>query len=357
MKTDRRAASSRLNAIAAMAAMALALPFGALCANPGVPAGDVVIAQWNVENLYDTKDDPGTSGDDAFTPSGWTRWTEYRYRLKLTNIAEVVSAMKPDILCVEEVENREVLADLQEVLANAFGWPMKHIVHKNSSDPRALDCAMLSRIRPVRTKWLHAFKGLHISPCVEFDIDGASLVVIGNHWKSRVGNTKISDAKREVQADRIREEYQSRLKVDPALAIVVAGDFNDDMEDRIPHDVALFRTNMAEVVEAGDSLFCMSALLPPERRSTYFYNGNQNKSWHTFDTMNVSRGLLPDAVPASPWVADFDSYRVHADDRMRMGELEIPFPARRNTHGESPTYYYGYSDHFPLVLRLKRRGQ
>lgn len=335
-------------------ACAATLAFGASAA--ASQSGDIItIAQWNAENFYDTEDDPATSGDDAFTPAGWTRWTEARYRLKLTNVADVVSCMKPDILCIEEIENRRVLEDLQEVLANVFGWPMKHVVHRNSRDPRGLDCAMLCRFKPVKTKWLKSFSGLHDSPCVEFSISGYPLVVIGNHWKSRVGNKKVSDAKREVQADTVRNEYQARLAEDPALAIVVTGDFNDDMEDRIPRDCALFRTDMAEVLEKGDRLFCLSALLPEEGRRTFFYSGNQNKSWHSFDTINVSRGLLPDGLPASRWVVDCASYRVYAEDRMKLPETGAPYPARRNTHGEEQTYYYGYSDHFPVMVVLKKR--
>ncbi len=314
---------------------------------------EIRIAQWNVENFYDSEDDPESSGDDTHTPKGWARWTEPRYRLKLTNIADVVSCMKPDILCVEEVENRRVLEDLQEVLSNVFSWPMAYIVHKDSKDPRGLDCAMLSRIKPGRTKWITAYHGLHASPCVDFKIGGATLTVIGNHWKSRTGNAKISAAKREIQADKVRDEYRRRLAGDPAAAIIVTGDFNDDIEDRVPFECALFRTNMTEVLESGNSLFCLSALLPAAGRGTFFYSSA--KSWHSFDTINVSRGLLPDGVPASPWAVDLESYRIHAEDRMRMGEYGAPYPTRRNTHGESEVYYYGYSDHFPLAVTLRRR--
>lgn len=326
----------------------------AAASTPAPPRDAIVIAQWNAENFYDTEDDPDTSGDDPFSPGGWANWTEARYRLKLTNVADVVSAMKPDILCIEEVENIRVLQDLQEVLSASFQWPMEFVVHKDSRDPRALDCAMLSRIKPGKVKWLNAAPGLHASPCAEFKIDGATLTVIGNHWKSRTGNSKISAAKREVQADKVREEYLRRLEADPAAAIVATGDFNDDMEDRIPLDCAMFRTNMTEVLEGGDSLFCLSTLLQKEGCGTFFYS--QGKSWHSFDTINVSRGLLPEGKPASPWAVDFATYRIYVEDRMRMGEFGAPYPMRRgNTHGEGHTFFLGYSDHFPLVVTLRRR--
>lgn len=362
MMTRFPSLSNVILALAAACALLALLPRTAPAARASAAAGvsapllreAIVVAQWNAENFYDPADDPDTPGDDAYSPGGWANWTEARYRLKLTNIAEIASALKPDILCIEEVENRRVLEDLQEVFSGAFQWPMDFIVHKDSRDPRALDCAMLSRIRPGKTKWLNTTSGLHASPCVEFDIDGATLTVIGNHWKSRTGNAKISAAKREVQADKVREEYLRRLAEDPAAAIVVTGDFNDDMEDHIPLDCAMFRTNMTEVLEGGDSLFCLSSLLPKEGRGTFFYS--QGKSWHSFDTINVSRGLLPEGAPASPWTVDFGTYRVYAEDRMRMGEFGAPYPMRRgNTHGAGHTFFLGYSDHFPVVVTLRRR--
>ncbi len=357
MMTRRSGLSNFIEALALACLLPPLLPCAVQEASAAAPTtapprDAIVIAQWNAENFYDTEDDPDTSGDDPFSPGGWARWTEARYRLKLTNIADIVSAMKPDILCIEEVENLRVLQDLQEVLSESFQWPMEFVVHKDSRDPRALDCAMLSRIKPGKVKWLNAASGLHASPCAEFKIDGATLTVIGNHWKSRTGNSKISAAKREVQADKVREEYLRRLEADPAAAIVVTGDFNDSIGDRVPLDCAMFRTNITEVLEGGDSLFCLSALLPEDGRGTFFYLSA--KKWHSFDTINVSRGLLPEGNPASPWAVDFTTYRIYVEDRMRMGEYGAPYPTRRNTHGESPTYYTGYSDHFPLVVTLRR---
>lgn len=317
------------------------------------PDGSLVIAQWNLENLYDAVDDPATTGDDAFSPGGWARWTDYRYRLKLTNIAEIVSHIRPDILCVQEVENLGVLDDLREVLDNVFSWPMPYVVHKESPDPRGQECAILSRVVPRKAKWLNPGQYLHPSPCAEFSVGGRPLLVICNHWKSRTGNPKISAAKREVQADKVRDEYRRQLGKDPSLAILVTGDFNDSMDDRIPLECGPFRTNLVQVLEEGDSLFCLSSLLPKEARSTFFYS--QAKSWHSFDTMNVSRGLLPDGVPASPWQVDFASYRVYVEDKMKMGEFGAPYPTRQVGTKTGHVYHYGYSDHFPVVVTIRAR--
>ena len=44
---------------------------------------------YNVENLFDTADDPSTA-DDEFTPRGKKHWTKAKYTDKLLKIAEVI---------------------------------------------------------------------------------------------------------------------------------------------------------------------------------------------------------------------------------------------------------------------------
>ncbi len=106
-------------------------------------ASAYTIAFYNVENLFDTEDDPKTSDDD-FTPTGEKRWTEERYHKKLKNIAKVASAIDselPLLFGVCEVENLKVLTDLidEPNLKKAhYG-----IVHFDSPDTRGIDVALL----------------------------------------------------------------------------------------------------------------------------------------------------------------------------------------------------------------------
>ncbi len=351
---------NRTSILCVVAALAPLVPF----ARGDAPAAEargtnaapvqVTIAHWNVENLFDAEDDPDNKGDDEYTPRGWTRWTEARYRLKLTNLADIVSCMKPDILSMAEVENRRVLKDLSEVLDHVYGWPMTNIVHKDSPDQRGIDCAMISLHKPTRVTWIKTYTGQRESPMVDFEIAGRRLTVIGNHWKSRWGEKKVSDAVRSVMAEKVRRSYLHVLSEDPAAAILVTGDFNDNMDDPIPQESGGFCTNLAEVLSGeGTNLFCLSSLLPPDRRGTFFYS--QTKTWNSFDTMNVSRGLLEDGSPASPWVVLTNRYEVFVEERQRMGEYGAPFPFRRVGTRDSHKIYSGYSDHFPIRVTLEAR--
>src|SRR5262245_20812566 len=76
------------------------------------------IGFWNVENLYDTLDDPKKQ-DEEFLPWGDNAWTGSRYRTKLDHLAKVISEMGSDatpdglaILGLSEIENKNCLKDL-----------------------------------------------------------------------------------------------------------------------------------------------------------------------------------------------------------------------------------------------------
>ena len=76
------------------------------------------IAFYNVENLFDTINDPKTWDDDR-TPKGKDRWTSIIYNKKIENIARVISDIgseltnsSPSIIGLCEIENKRVLIDL-----------------------------------------------------------------------------------------------------------------------------------------------------------------------------------------------------------------------------------------------------
>ncbi|MDB4144903.1 endonuclease/exonuclease/phosphatase family protein, partial [Flavobacteriaceae bacterium] len=117
------------------------------------------IAFYNVENLFDTLDDPKTFDDDR-TPNGRDKWTEDIYLKKSKNIARVISEIgkdivgtSPSIIGLCEVENKKVLIDLinnKELKNQGYG-----IVHFDSPDERGVDVGLLfntNRFTPIFTK-------------------------------------------------------------------------------------------------------------------------------------------------------------------------------------------------------------
>ncbi len=114
---------------------------------------------YNVENLFDTGDDPLT--DDEFLPDGARRWNEKRYEAKLKSIGKVIMAAgnpgPPEIIGLCEVENRKVVDDL----LNASPLSRKYsfeIIHKDSDDPRGIDVCLIfqtNRLRLLTFRYLY----------------------------------------------------------------------------------------------------------------------------------------------------------------------------------------------------------
>lgn len=78
------------------------------------PWGPTHAVFYNVENLFDTQDDPDTDDQD-FLPTGELEWTEERYRHKLQQLATALSwtgDALPGIIGLAEVENAAVVKDL-----------------------------------------------------------------------------------------------------------------------------------------------------------------------------------------------------------------------------------------------------
>src|SRR3954471_22608682 len=81
--------------------------------NESAGGDEFFVGSWNLENLFDTKDDPSVKGDEEYTPESAKHWTKERLEIKLKNLASVISKMNddkgPDVLGVCEVENRDVV--------------------------------------------------------------------------------------------------------------------------------------------------------------------------------------------------------------------------------------------------------
>ena len=104
----------------------------------------VRIAFYNVENLFDTKDDPDIN-DEEFLPSGDKNWTAQRYQDKLIKIAAVIDSLKepenPALIGLCEIENENVLKDLLSMKnLSSTGYD---VVHSDSRDYRGIDVALI----------------------------------------------------------------------------------------------------------------------------------------------------------------------------------------------------------------------
>lgn len=265
-----------------------------------------VIGFYNVENLFDTVDDPHTNDND-FLPEGKNGWTADRYEKKLHNIARVISAMKDEtgkyhtILGLSEVENRKVLEDLvKDSQISKAGYK---IVHYDSPDRRGIDVALL--YRPSEFKLLD-------SESIPVDLNKTSVkltldenakayfrtrdilmahglikdehvAIYVAHLPSRQGG-KNGDL-RSVGAEIIYNHARKMEKKYPGIKIIVMGDMNDNPEDQSQIKWLHGKASISEMVSSDffDPFISMhKAGLGSEE-----YKGE----WNIFDIIHVNYNL------------------------------------------------------------------
>ena len=203
------------------------------------------VAFYNVENLFDTVDDPNNSWDEARTPEGEDRWTDKKYQIKLNNLAKVLPQIgseftneHPAVLGLCEVENRQVLIDL--ISTDKMKDLNYGIIHFDSKDWRGIDVALLfdtTKFIPRRAKIYPLQVDYRGKPSFSRDV----LVVFGflnkepinfivNHWPSR-GGGQPSIAQRFKAGELNRKIIDSIMDINPMSKIITMGDFNDNPDD------------------------------------------------------------------------------------------------------------------------------
>jgi len=99
---------------------------------------------YNVENLFDTEDDPQTN-DNEFLPQGTRYWNSKRYRNKLNNISKVITSLgeweSPALIGMCEVENEKVMNDL--ITYSPLKSQQYRYVITESKDQRGIDVALM----------------------------------------------------------------------------------------------------------------------------------------------------------------------------------------------------------------------
>ena len=317
----------------------------------------LVIASWNVENLFDPDNDPANPGAVDFTPDGWERWTSARYALKLDRLAEVIAAMRPDVLCLSEVENRRVLEDLVRILRVRRHYDLPVILHREGEDPRGIDVAMLARFAPVATNWITPVPQMRDILIARFVVGGRPLTVFANHWKSWAGTPDENVRIRTIEAKAAHAEIRRRLNADPSCALIAAGDFNDNVDSDVLTNAASFVLGLPSdknPARAG-SLYNLSVLLAPTDRGTFYYG--MDRVWNSFDSMSVSRGMLPGAGQPSVWLVATNQYGpfVLPQQREKKGRpLSFRRVRKKDENGKmGDAYITGYSDHFPVRCVLE----
>ena len=238
---------------------------------------------YNVENLFDTIDDPKRN-DNSFLPGSDKKWDTNKYFNKLSQLEKVFqfvnSNKKPNIIGLSEIENLLVIEDL---LKQPFFLNHTYsIIHQESPDMRGIDCAILydknfSLIKSdfITVKIPGAQKPTRDIVYAQLKINNDIINVFVNHWSSRWGGTNETKHKR-IYAAKVLKKYIED-NIGKKEKILIMGDFNDYPSNSSIKDV-LLNTKKNKLENLMSNLNCGS----------YNYKGK----WGWLDQIIVSSNLL-----------------------------------------------------------------
>jgi endonuclease/exonuclease/phosphatase family metal-dependent hydrolase len=316
----------------------------------------------NVENLFDGEDNEGVN-DETYLPLAMKQnpahqqkcqkisndyyrkecleldWNDQVIHQKMKNLAEVILALDggrgPDIVLLQEVENKNVLSKLNKIYLPKAQY--KTVVLEPGFDPRGINVALLSKLPLLGKPQLHRIpfskenektrtRGLlevHLlSP------GGREIVVFVGHFPSQSNPTS---ARREAHQFLLRLMNKQQGKM-----VIAGGDFNTTAREE--QSFGYFSKIYQKSTEPGNKGYLVSHLFGCfQCLGTHFYKNE----WGFLDALifpqnkeNLGFEILPEHIDV------IRSYPLHVDAQ------SIP----KRFDPESLT---GVSDHLPLYLRMR----
>lgn len=328
-------------------------------------AVEYYVAFWNVENLFSVVNDPDRSEKLQRTLKGELKdWTQAVLNKKLKQLASVIEKMNggngPDMLGVCEVENRKVL---EALIGTISGLPSRDydVVHADTEDGRGIDVAFIYDRNAFEVDPDEVFHHFILRRNATRDLlqasfvtkaKGNKLILIGNHWPSRLGGELASEPYRLMAAETLAYFHQRIVEIhsknQPVLAM---GDFNDE-----PLSRSLVEYALAERVDRR--------VRSARSRNPYFLNlmwplmGNGNGT-HYFGGLP---GMLDQMLVNRPLLLRTSKLEVKEDtvEIIKFPEIAITSGAdkgspRRFGRPSSASSFdeNGFSDHFPIGVKIR----
>ncbi|WP_426432074.1 endonuclease/exonuclease/phosphatase family protein [Winogradskyella sp. HB-48] len=315
------------------------------------------VAFYNLENLFDTINDP-MKYDEASPIMEMKANRSEVYKQKVKNMARVIANIgtdkannSPAVIGVCEIENRDVLEDLVNdplLLGKDYG-----IIHYDGPDARSIDVALLYQkalFKPIESSSHELLIYDDVTRervytrdqlLVSGKLDGDLIHIIVNHWPSRSGGEARSRSKRVGAAKLNKRIIDSLQSIDPYAKIFTMGDLNDDPTNDSVKEVLKAKKEKDEVPFKG-------IYNPYEKMFT-------EKGWGTtayrdalslFDQIMMTKPLLDDDYSSFRfWKAGIynPSYMFNKRGRYKG------YPLRSFADGG---FTNGFSDHFPVYVYL-----
>lgn len=341
----------------------------------------VSIMSFNVENLFDNEDDPNNEGDATYLPlsekgtpeheaicaaissDGFRRlcrtldWRDEVLATKLEHVGEVIATFNagvgPDILILQEVENKAVVERLRDV--HLTGSDYITLETFDAAQGRGIDVAILSRFElaagltvvahPVDLSNLTGIDCSTPRDILEVPLtlySGDILTVFGVHFPSP-RNPKVC-------RDEVMRQLNSLQKNLPAGRMsIVGGDFNITCraEEQVTLDeIATQQWIIAQepgvgCAAPGSSFFFDRDAAPGERIT-----------WSFLDIIMGSQNLAVGFENGPAWFLNLGSYRTHVATKQ---QINVSSRGQIKPQRFAPADLSGVSDHWPVVMELLPR--
>lgn len=304
-----------------------------------------VIAFYNLENFFDTHDDPHTLDDD-FTPSGRKEWSKSRFRKKSKKLARTISLIGGDyssevpvLVGVAEVENKLALDSILNT--KSLEEVNYDYVHFESPDERGIDTALIYHKSHFEVLDAETIPLMLTNGNGDRDYTRDILYVHGklhqeeihvfvNHWPSRRDGSDETKHKRIKAAETVLAKIETLPAENPNC--IVMGDFNDD-----PNSESIQR-----IMASEQFVNPMQQLLSPKSGSA-----NYKGQWSLFDQIIISHSFLN----FEKGTHSFKKAKIFAPKFLKEWKGKYKGNPFRTFVGKK--YLGGYSDHFPVYIVLR----
>jgi endonuclease/exonuclease/phosphatase family metal-dependent hydrolase len=301
---------------------------------------------WNVENFFDDEDNHRKGPGDRVYDSWFAEHPDI-LRLKLDHLSEALVRLNdgkgPDIIALVEVESVRAADLLRRALNDRLKDPSLQyptVLMRELTAGRHIAPAVITRLpaHKDRTR-LHGNRMRILETHLE--VDRHELVLLVSHWTSRL--RKETEHQREHYGNVIYGTFKAMYRSNPHVDLLVCGDFNDTPRNDSVTDHLHAVGDLAAVRNSGEEplLLNLFAGKDPQKFGTEYDRGR----WQIFDQICVSPGLLDDVG----WSCDVDS----AGTVNQLVRPRDPKHRPWRFGGPHDKFDRGYSDHFPVTVRLR----
>jgi endonuclease/exonuclease/phosphatase family metal-dependent hydrolase len=309
--------------------------------------GEYLFCFWNVENFFDDQlDDYGRQPDKEF--DAWFAKNPRIRREKLDHLSSALIELNggrgPDILAIAECESERAAALLQDALnarlANEADH-YRHVLYKDPHGGRHIATAIITRLPMTgdRAKLLGRRQRILEG---RIEVNGHELVIIASHWTSRISEKEGEERKGHGRSDyaaKIYGEFRRMFERNPEVDLLICGDFNDTPDDASVTEDLHAVSDINAVRGFEPLLFNLFANKDPDEYGTHYH-----RDWFIFDQIVVSPGMLDE----KGWSVDPESATAVRTLHKRNDWQKRPWSFGTPKHGDR-----GYSDHFPVTVKLR----